>query len=92
MLLNDFTEAFKNCDLIATPTAPTPAFRIGDKSGDPLAMYLGDIYTVTINLAGVPAISVPCGNSSTGLPIGLQLIGRHFDEATLLNAAYSLEQ
>ncbi len=92
MLLNDFTEAFKNCDLIATPTAPTSAFRIGDKSGDPLAMYLGDIYTVTINLAGVPAISVPCGNSSTGLPIGLQLIGRHFDEATLLNAAYSLEQ
>lgn len=92
MLVNDFTEAFKKCDVIATPTAPTPPFKIGDKSDDPLAMYLGDIYTVTINLAGVPAISVPCGASSNGLPIGLQLIGNHFDEARLLNAAYAYEQ
>ncbi len=91
MLVNDFTEAFKRCDVIATPTAPTLAYRIGEKSNDPLAMYLGDIYTVTINLVGVPAISVPCGQSSAGLPIGLQLIGNHFDEARLLNAAYTLE-
>ncbi|MGH9755651.1 MAG: Asp-tRNA(Asn)/Glu-tRNA(Gln) amidotransferase subunit GatA [Blastocatellia bacterium] len=91
MLANDFAEAFKKCDVIATPTAPTPAFRIGEKSNDPLAMYLSDIYTTTINLAGVPAISVPCGRSSAGLPIGLQLIGNHFDEARLLNAAYAYE-
>lgn len=92
MLVNDFAEAFKKCDVIATPTAPTPAFKIGEKSDDPLAMYLGDIYTVTINLTGLPAVSVPCGASSAGLPIGLQLIGNHFDEARLLNVAYALEQ
>jgi aspartyl-tRNA(Asn)/glutamyl-tRNA(Gln) amidotransferase subunit A len=91
MLVKDFAEAFKKCDVIATPTAPTPAFRIGEKSNDPLAMYLNDIYTVTVNLSGVPAISLPCGRSSAGLPIGLQLIGRHFDEARLLNAAYAYE-
>jgi aspartyl-tRNA(Asn)/glutamyl-tRNA(Gln) amidotransferase subunit A len=91
MLVNDFAEAFRRCDVIATPTAPTPAYKIGEKSNDPLAMYLGDIYTVTINLAGVPAISVPCGQSSAGLPIGMQLIGSHFDEARLLNAAYAYE-
>lgn len=92
MLANDFAEAFNKCDVIATPTAPTPAFKVGEKSDDPLAMYLGDIYTVTINLAGVPAISIPCGASATGLPIGLQLIGNHFDEARLLNAAFAYEQ
>jgi aspartyl-tRNA(Asn)/glutamyl-tRNA(Gln) amidotransferase subunit A len=92
MLANDFAEAFQKCDVIATPTAPTPAFKVGEKSDDPLAMYLGDIYTVTINLAGVPAVSVPCGVSAAGLPIGLQLIGNHFDEARLLNAAYAFEQ
>jgi aspartyl-tRNA(Asn)/glutamyl-tRNA(Gln) amidotransferase subunit A len=92
MLVKDFAEAFEKCDVIATPTAPTPAFRIGEKSDDPLAMYLNDIYTVTVNLSGVPAISLPCGRSGAGLPIGLQLIGRHFDEARLLNAAYAYEQ
>jgi aspartyl-tRNA(Asn)/glutamyl-tRNA(Gln) amidotransferase subunit A len=92
MLAGDFAEAFKKCDVIATPTAPTPPFKIGDKSDDPLAMYMGDIYTVTINLAGVPAISVPGGTSSNGLPIGVQLIGNHFDEARLLNAAFTYEQ
>jgi len=91
MLVNDFAAAFRKCDVIATPTAPTTAFKIGEKSNDPLAMYLSDIYTVTINLAGVPAISVPCGQSSSGLPIGMQLIGDHFDEARLLNAAYAYE-
>jgi aspartyl-tRNA(Asn)/glutamyl-tRNA(Gln) amidotransferase subunit A len=92
MLVNDFAEAFKKCDLIATPTAPTPPFKLGEKADDPLAMYLGDVYTVTINLAGVPALSLPCGNSSAGLPIGLQLIGKHFDEMRLLNAASAFEQ
>lgn len=92
MLVHDFEEAFKLCDVIATPTAPTPPFKIGEKSDDPLAMYLGDIFTVTMNLAGVPAISVPCGLSSAGLPIGLQLIANHFDEARMLNAAYAFER
>jgi aspartyl-tRNA(Asn)/glutamyl-tRNA(Gln) amidotransferase subunit A len=92
LLCEDFARAFEKCDVIATPTAPTTAFRLGAKSDDPLAMYLNDIYTVTINLAGVPAVSVPCGASSSGLPIGLQLIGNHFDEARLLNAAYAFEQ
>ncbi|MGE0102559.1 MAG: Asp-tRNA(Asn)/Glu-tRNA(Gln) amidotransferase subunit GatA [Blastocatellales bacterium] len=91
MLVNDFAEAFKKCDLIATPTAPTPPFKIGEKSDDPLAMYLGDIYTVTINLAGVPAISVPCGTTKDNLPVGIQLIAPHFEEARLLNAAQSVE-
>jgi aspartyl-tRNA(Asn)/glutamyl-tRNA(Gln) amidotransferase subunit A len=92
MLVHDFEEAFRLCDVIATPTAPTPPFKIGEKSDDPLAMYLGDIFTVTINLAGVPAISVPCGVSNAGLPIGLQLIANHFDEARMLNAAYAFEK
>ncbi len=91
MLVEDFAKAFQACDVIATPTAPTPAFKLGEKTDDPLAMYLTDIYTVTINLAGVPAVSVPCGISSKGLPIGLQLIGNHFDEARLLNAAFAHE-
>lgn len=92
MLVNDFAEAFKKCDIIATPTAPTPPFKIGEKSDDPLAMYLCDIFTVTINLAGVPAISIPCGQSRMKLPIGLQLIGNHFDEPRLLNTAYAYER
>lgn len=92
MLVNDFSEAFRHCDVIATPTAPTPPFKVGEKTDDPLAMYLGDIFTVTINLAGVPAISLPCGFSRGGLPIGLQLIANHFDEPQLLNAAYAFEE
>lgn len=91
MLCNDFANAFEKCDVIATPTAPTTAFKLGEKVNDPLAMYLDDIYTVTINLVGVPAISLPCGFSSKGLPIGLQLISNHFDEARLLNVAYAYE-
>ena len=88
----DFRNAFASCDVIATPTAPTAAFKLGEKTNNPLEMYLSDIYTITANLAGVPGISLPCGLSSLGLPIGIQLIGRHFDEATLLRAAYNLEQ
>jgi aspartyl-tRNA(Asn)/glutamyl-tRNA(Gln) amidotransferase subunit A len=92
LLTRDFDEAFKKVDVIAAPTCPTPAFRLGDKVNDPLAMYLADIYTVTANLAGIPGISIPCGESKERLPIGLQLFARHFDEATLLRVAHAYEQ
>ena len=91
LLTHDFDEAFKKVDVIAAPTAPTPAFKLGEKVDDPLAMYLADIYTVTANLAGIPGISVPCGESREGLPIGLQIFGRHFDEATVLRVAAAYE-
>ncbi|HXF42539.1 MAG TPA: amidase family protein, partial [Pyrinomonadaceae bacterium] len=87
LIKRDFIEAFKKCDAILTPTSPTTAFRLGERLDDPLAMYLSDIYTVTANLAGVPAVSVPCGLSSSGLPIGLQLIGNFWKEDLLLNLA-----
>src|SRR5712691_1519596 len=92
LLTRDFDEAFKKVDVIAAPTCPTPAFRLGEKVNDPLAMYLADIYTVTANLAGIPGISVPCGENHEKLPIGLQLFARHFDEATLLRVAHAYEQ
>lgn len=92
LITRDFDEAFKKVDVIAAPTCPTPAFRLGEKVNDPLAMYLADIYTVTANLAGIPGISVPCGESAEKLPIGLQLFGKHFDEATLLRVAHAYEQ
>jgi aspartyl-tRNA(Asn)/glutamyl-tRNA(Gln) amidotransferase subunit A len=92
LIERDFREAFTKCDIIAGPTSPTVAFRLGEKTDDPLMMYLSDIYTITANLAAVPGISIPCGLSSEGLPIGLQLLGRHFDEATLLRAAHVYEQ
>ncbi len=91
LLTRDFDEAFKKVDVIAAPTCPTPAFRLGEKVNDPLAMYLADIYTVTANLAGIPGISVPCGENHEKLPIGLQLFGRHFDETTLLRVAAAFE-
>jgi aspartyl-tRNA(Asn)/glutamyl-tRNA(Gln) amidotransferase subunit A len=91
LLTRDFDEAFKKVDVIAAPTCPTPAFRLGEKVNDPLAMYLADIYTVTANLAGIPGISVPCGDNREELPIGLQLFGRHFDEATILRVAHAYE-
>jgi aspartyl-tRNA(Asn)/glutamyl-tRNA(Gln) amidotransferase subunit A len=91
LIERDFRTAFETCDVIATPTAPTPAFQLGAKTDNPLEMYLSDIYTITVNLAGVPALSLPCGLSSKGLPIGIQLIGRHFREAELLRAARNLE-
>jgi aspartyl-tRNA(Asn)/glutamyl-tRNA(Gln) amidotransferase subunit A len=92
ILASDFEKVFAKVDAIVTPTAPTPAFKIGEKSQDPLAMYLGDIFTVTADLVGIPALSVPCGNNSEGLPVGLQIQGRHFDEGTLLRLAYAVEQ
>ena len=92
LIKRDFDEAFKRCDVIVTPTAPTTAFKIGEKTKDPLQMYLSDIYTISINLAGLPALSLPCGFDGDGLPIGLQIIGKHFDESTILRAAYHYEQ
>ncbi len=92
LIKRDFDEAFKTVDVILTPTAPTAAFRFGEKTADPLQMYLSDIFTISVNLAGLPALSLPCGVTSRGLPIGLQMIGRPFDEATILRAAYAYEQ
>jgi aspartyl-tRNA(Asn)/glutamyl-tRNA(Gln) amidotransferase subunit A len=92
LIKEDFSRAFESCDVIATPTTPTPAFLIGEKVNDPLAMYLNDIYTVMANLAGIPGISIPCGLSGAGLPIGLQLLGPHWSEATLLGLAHAYEQ
>ena len=88
----DFDKAFKECDCIITPTSPTPAFKIGEKIDDPLSMYLSDIYTIPANLAGLPAISVPCGFSANGLPIGMQVLAKAFDEETIFRAAYTFEQ
>jgi aspartyl-tRNA(Asn)/glutamyl-tRNA(Gln) amidotransferase subunit A len=92
LIKQDFQRAFETCDVIATPTSPTPAFPIGEKVDDPLAMYLNDIYTVMANLAGIPGLSIPCGLSGSGLPIGLQLLGPHWSEATLLRLAHAYEQ
>jgi aspartyl-tRNA(Asn)/glutamyl-tRNA(Gln) amidotransferase subunit A len=92
LIKRDFHQAFERCDVIATPTTPTPAFLLGEKVDDPLAMYLNDIYTCTANLAGIPGISFPCGLSTEKLPIGLQLVGPHWSEATLLRLAHAFEQ
>ena len=88
----EFDKNFEKYDVLLTPVAPTTAFGIGEKSNNPLEMYLADICTVSINIAGVPAISIPCGVDSKGMPIGMQLIGNRFDEETILNAAYTFEQ
>ena len=88
----DFVKAFEVCDIVLSPVTPTPAFKIGENTDDPLTMYLSDIFTLSANLAGIPGLSVPCGFSKDGLPIGLQLMGNYFDEQTLLNAAYAFEQ
>jgi aspartyl-tRNA(Asn)/glutamyl-tRNA(Gln) amidotransferase subunit A len=92
LIRRDFEAAFSQCALLAAPVAPTPAFRLGEKLDDPLTMYLSDIFTISANLAGIPGISVPCGFSSLGLPIGLQLLGPAFGEAVLLQTAYAFEQ
>jgi aspartyl-tRNA(Asn)/glutamyl-tRNA(Gln) amidotransferase subunit A len=91
LLRQDFANAFEKCDAVLTPTTPTPAFKFGEKVDDPLAMYLNDIYTVTANLAGVPGISVPCGLSSAGLPIGLQLLGPYWSEGNLLRLTHAYQ-
>ncbi len=92
LIKEGFDKAFANYDIILGPTAPSTAPKLGESLSDPLKMYLGDIYTVSVNLAGLPAISLPCGTDSKGLPVGLQLIGRHFGEKDILRAAYSFEQ
>jgi len=91
-VIADFNEAFKCCDVIIGPTTPTPAFKIGEKTNDPLSMYLSDIFTIPANLAGIPGISVPCGFTREGLPIGMQILAKHFDEEALLRTAYTFEQ
>jgi aspartyl-tRNA(Asn)/glutamyl-tRNA(Gln) amidotransferase subunit A len=92
LVKQDFDNAFKKCDVIVTPTAPTTAFRIGEKTQDPVQMYLSDIFTISVNLGGLPGLSLPCGFDSEGMPIGLQIIGKHFDEATMLRVAHAYEQ
>ncbi|MBH0231418.1 Asp-tRNA(Asn)/Glu-tRNA(Gln) amidotransferase subunit GatA [Halobacillus yeomjeoni] len=92
LIKNDFEKVFADYDVIIGPTTPTPAFKVGDKVDDPMTMYANDILTIPVNLAGVPGISVPCGFSEAGLPIGLQIIGKHFDEATVYRAAHAFEQ
>jgi aspartyl-tRNA(Asn)/glutamyl-tRNA(Gln) amidotransferase subunit A len=92
LITRDFQDAFETCDVILSPVAPEPAFKIGENTDDPLKMYLSDIFTLSANLAGIPGISVPCGFSQAGLPIGLQILGPHFAEETLLKVAYNFEQ
>jgi aspartyl-tRNA(Asn)/glutamyl-tRNA(Gln) amidotransferase subunit A len=92
LIHQDFQQAFETCDLIITPVAPTPAFRLGEKASDPLQMYLTDIFTISANLAGIPGLSLPCGLSTQGLPIGLQILGNHFEEEKILQTAYAFEQ
>jgi len=92
LIRRDFEAAFQEVDLIVTPVTPTPAFKLGEKLQDPLQMYLSDIYTISVNLAGNPAISVPCGFSKSGLPIGMQLVGRPFEEDVMIRGAYAYEQ
>ena len=92
LIKNDFDEVYKNVDAILTPSTPSSAFKIGEKTNDPVSMYLNDIFTVPINLAGLPAISIPAGHDQKGFPLGLQIIGKAFDEQNILDIAYSLEQ
>ncbi|MDO8662583.1 MAG: Asp-tRNA(Asn)/Glu-tRNA(Gln) amidotransferase subunit GatA [Candidatus Omnitrophota bacterium] len=92
LIKQDFDNVFKDFDCIVTPTSPTAAFKIGDKVDDPLKMYLSDIYTISVNLAGIPAISIPCGFTKKGLPVGLQILSRHFNESALFRLAYTYEQ
>jgi aspartyl-tRNA(Asn)/glutamyl-tRNA(Gln) amidotransferase subunit A len=92
LIAEDFRKAFESCDVIMGPTTPTTAFKIGEKSDDPVAMYLSDIYTISVNLAGLPGMSIPAGFAPDGLPVGLQLIGQYFNESRLLNAAHSYQQ
>ncbi|MHB8173247.1 MAG: Asp-tRNA(Asn)/Glu-tRNA(Gln) amidotransferase subunit GatA [Nitrospirota bacterium] len=92
LIKRDFDDAFRDVDVIITPTAPTPAFKLGEKTADPLQMYLSDIFTISVNLAGIPGLSLPCGMTGNNLPVGMQILGRHFDEETVLRAAYAYEQ
>jgi aspartyl-tRNA(Asn)/glutamyl-tRNA(Gln) amidotransferase subunit A len=92
LIARDFAEVFKRCDVIMGPTSPTTAFRIGEKMGDPVQMYLNDIYTIPANLAGLPGLSIPCGHDGKGLPVGLQIVGNYFAEARMLGIAHQYQQ
>jgi aspartyl-tRNA(Asn)/glutamyl-tRNA(Gln) amidotransferase subunit A len=92
LIRRDFEEVFKRCRVLVTPTAPTTAFRLGEKMTDPLQMYLSDVFTISVNLSGLPGLTLPCGFDRDGMPIGLQIIGRPLDEVGVLNAAYAYEQ
>ncbi len=92
LIKNDFDTAFKECDAIITPTSPTTAFKVGEKASNPLSMYLSDVYTISANLSGIPAASIPCGFSKSGMPIGLQIITKPFDEEMMFRIAYTYEQ
>ena len=92
LIMNDFKKSFEHCDVILCPVAPTPAFKLGEKVDDPLTMYLSDIFTLSANLAGIPGMSIPCGFSQEGLPIGLQIMAKHFNEEVLFRVAYNFEQ
>jgi aspartyl-tRNA(Asn)/glutamyl-tRNA(Gln) amidotransferase subunit A len=92
LIQEDFNKAFQLCDVIVSPVAPSPAFKIGEKSHDPLAMYLSDILTLSANLAGIPGMSVPCGFSPEGLPIGIQLLANRFREENLFKVGFNFEQ
>ena len=92
LIRNDYDAAFEQVDAVAMPTTPTTAFRLGERSDDPLQLYVGDVFTASANLTGLPAVSVPCGRDDAGLPVGLQLIGRAFDEATLIGIGAAYEE
>jgi aspartyl-tRNA(Asn)/glutamyl-tRNA(Gln) amidotransferase subunit A len=92
VIKQDFDRVFANYDIILAPTAPTPAFKLGEKTADPLSMYLSDIYTIPVNLTGIAGMSIPMGLSSEGLPLGLQIMANHFDEASIFRAASALEE
>jgi aspartyl-tRNA(Asn)/glutamyl-tRNA(Gln) amidotransferase subunit A len=91
LIARDFALAFEEVDAIAAPVSPFPAFKLGEKVNDPLAMYLSDIYTITGSLAGIPCMSVPCGRTAEGLPVGLQILAPHFSEAAMFRIAHALE-
>jgi aspartyl-tRNA(Asn)/glutamyl-tRNA(Gln) amidotransferase subunit A len=92
LIARDFSNAFQEVDAIIAPVSPFPAFRIGEKVDDPISMYLSDIYTITGSLAGIPCMSVPCGTTAAGLPVGLQILTRHFDESTMFRLADAFEK
>ena len=91
-IANDFVEAFSDCDLILTPTAPSAAFPLNEKQDDPIKMYLNDVFTVPASLAGIPGISIPYGCDKEGLPLGIQLLGKHYNEQQIFNGAFALEK
>jgi aspartyl-tRNA(Asn)/glutamyl-tRNA(Gln) amidotransferase subunit A len=92
LIAQDFTEAFKQCDVIMGPTSPSTAFNLGEKGDDPVQMYLSDIYTIAVNLAGLPGMSIPCGTGANAMPVGLQIIGDYFKEAQMLNVAHQYQR